>query len=975
MTNTPDPSAIKQKETIRPLEDLLTDFAISEWVETPSYVTELPETTPDSNIREMTEQEYRDSTTPTKWHRYLTLGRYVTDGFTFDASIDEMLTDPLKVHCMIWYQYTYHLDHKLNIPMKLLEWASHCSLVYLRNFSASALNLSTKKVTWKQFSRSQSLTDSWSEVPAKSKKQDKKKPKKSSPSKSISGHRNPPATIIEETSETSTGSANNTSVSGKQPSDSDASAASDGKMSVLAPNLNVPVCDGTYRVTFRLKVTPDQMSKYRDTSTIKDEIYAFLNEVLKDDHGSLYNWNHNGTDQLNSISKMTPTQVRQFICPSISIMPSLSLVVVPIRFGFVDQLPSKWRNTELTKATLAKFNATVSFSNSTTTSGKLVAAGYILLKAPMTTHRLRYLQSLRKMLPENTPPFDILLHKRTPTHQLMPHLVVQCGESHVHSLSESLATILTGTQSALYIPRFVFEKMSDAEASSLFESHDSFVKSLNWLPLFPLLSNLDRVRKEHNSDGTVTERTTREWARNIKTIDGSAYAQCDVVNGGDDQRCYLLFPPKDKEAAQQALDAYRRRLYPFTQREAKFREEVGPPPVVHLSKRVIANLDFIKKLSSLDSKGAEKPDAETDSKNENSTQTGSSVSSVSQATRPPTPGEYLRKRYRDIDKTHEESLASDNSSTSTTDSTVSEATKVTTGRLSVSSAKFREFDAILLRQKQDSDQAAAKASERISTIERQLHRFNDLDQKLSDLQKDISCRFNLFEDRLLETMKEHIGQSGSNQSTMESRIEKLMSVVVGLMDQKLPTTDNDDQDTNEVVTDNLVCTAQDAETTNSQRSDSLVSSGSGSRSSEGSRLSGSSLGTASMDAESTGNIQSPEHKRHRSSRKKKSRLPESIRRHLDHQRFSQLHQNNDHAAHNCESSAAASSASPPSLPQSPTRLTTTADDDLLLTPRSPTPPPDTTDPESQYKEKSPPSTDAEHLLTTGTISHRRGSLG
>ena len=73
-----------------------------------------------------------------------------------------------------------------------------------------------------------------------------------------------------------------------------------------------------------------------------------------------------------------------------------------------------------------------------------------------------------------------------------------------------------------------------------------------------------------------------------------AYAQCDVVNGGDDQRCYLLFPPKDKEAAQQALDAYQRRLYPFTQREAKFREEVGPPPVVHLSKRVIANLDFIK---------------------------------------------------------------------------------------------------------------------------------------------------------------------------------------------------------------------------------------------------------------------------------------------------------------------------------------------------------------------------------------------
>ena len=251
-------------------------------------------------------------------------------------------------------------------------------------------------------------------------------------------------------------------------------------------------------------------------------------------------WTHSDTDPPNMISKMTSQQVRHFISLSISIMPALSKVVVPIRFGFVGQTPSQWRNKEKTKATLEKFKATVSFSNSTTTSGKLVVAGYILLKAPMTTHRLRYLQSLRNVLPENTPPFDILLHKRTPTDQLMPHLVAQCGESHVHSLSEALATILTGVQSALFIPRFVFERLSAEEASTLFASHDSYVKALNWLPLSPLLSNLDRVRKEHNADGTVTERSTRDWARNIRTLDGSEYAQCDVVNGGTDQLCYLL---------------------------------------------------------------------------------------------------------------------------------------------------------------------------------------------------------------------------------------------------------------------------------------------------------------------------------------------------------------------------------------------------------------------------------------------------
>jgi hypothetical protein len=62
--------------------------------------------------------------------------------------------------------------------------------------------------------------------------------------------------------------------------------------------------------------------------------------------------------------------------------------------------------------------------------------------------------------------------------------------------------------------------MSDAEALALFQTHDEHVKSLRWLPLFPLLSTLDQPRKEYSPDGSVLERTTREWARNVKTIDG-----------------------------------------------------------------------------------------------------------------------------------------------------------------------------------------------------------------------------------------------------------------------------------------------------------------------------------------------------------------------------------------------------------------------------------------------------------------------
>jgi hypothetical protein len=569
-------------------------------------------------------------------------------------------------------------------------------------------------------------------------------------------------------------------------------------------------------------------------------------------------------------------------------MPSLSKVVVPIRFGFAGQTPSNWRNTERTKATMEKYNATVSFSNSATTSGKLVVAGYILLKAPMTTHRLRYLQSLRKALPENTPPFDILLHKRTPTEQFMPHLVVQCGESHVHSLSEALATILTGIQSALYIPRFVFERMSGDEASTLFASHDSYVKALNWLPLSPLLSNLDRVRKEYYADGIVKERTTRDWAKSIRTLDGSEYAQCDVVNGGTDQLCYLLFPPKDKDAATKALEEYRRRLYPFTQREAKFREDVGPPPVIQYSKRVIANLDFIQRLSS---PGAANQSAKVDSQPDNqanSTSSGSSVSSVSQATTQSTPADSVRKRFRADEKSQAETQAMDTSSVSTTESTVTATTNLTNGRLSTSSAKFREFDAILLRQKQDAEQAAVKASDRISTIERQLYRINDMDQTLSAVQDDLARRFTLFEDRLLDTMKIHIGQYGSNMALMETRMEKLLSFVVDASG-KVPSNSSMEDAKHAYTSDELaISNITDTHAFSlSESSDSTAAEGTDSRVSEESKASTlSSAGADSMEADSVCQISSPDHKRQRSNKKKKKKLPESIRRHLENQHFS-----------------------------------------------------------------------------------------
>ena len=112
--------------------------------------------------------------------------------------------------------------------------------------------------------------------------------------------------------------------------------------------------------------------------------------------------------------------------------------------------------------------------------------------------------------------------------------------------------------------------MTSDEAVDLFKTHDEHVKALRWLPLSPLLTNLDKPCKEHHQNGKVDERTTREWARSLQSKDATEYAQCDVVNGGTDQLAYLLFPPQHLEAATAALEQYRRQLCPLSQREATF---------------------------------------------------------------------------------------------------------------------------------------------------------------------------------------------------------------------------------------------------------------------------------------------------------------------------------------------------------------------------------------------------------------------
>ena len=64
------------------------------------------------------------------------------------------------------------------------------------------------------------------------------------------------------------------------------------------------------------------------------------------------------------ILKKNDAQRNEVIAPSLSTMPTRSMIVIPIRFGFTNKTHVTWRNQPKTKEALEHNNFTASFSNS-----------------------------------------------------------------------------------------------------------------------------------------------------------------------------------------------------------------------------------------------------------------------------------------------------------------------------------------------------------------------------------------------------------------------------------------------------------------------------------------------------------------------------------------------------------------------------------------------------------------------------------
>jgi len=124
-------------------------FDIDEFVDAPAFIPNTYDPKNFERIRKDNDDSYRTSVTPTAWHRYVQLGYYaLSDGKTFDTEWQSFEESPLRMHRLIWYNYMFHVDRQLDLPLKLNAWATQVSQPYLQEHDTFSLDMDTINFAW-----------------------------------------------------------------------------------------------------------------------------------------------------------------------------------------------------------------------------------------------------------------------------------------------------------------------------------------------------------------------------------------------------------------------------------------------------------------------------------------------------------------------------------------------------------------------------------------------------------------------------------------------------------------------------------------------------------------------------------------------------------------------------------------------------------------------------------------------------------
>ena len=732
---------------------------------------------------------YRAHGDPIAWTRYLTLGFFAfTDCTHFDNLWAKRETDTVNFHRVIWYQFMSYVQKELPIPEKLSAWALQITHPFLEFHDASALDVDTS-IPWKELANNDPMeTDDigdWLTVQGKRRGRDSSPPKippkltrltkrthlpmqPAATSKALltadkdyrklvkSVAKVPGMTTVDETEEDEEVEVvawDNDTIAASTMESQTETASENTSIQKPASFPMVSVNDGTHRVKIKWTLNDDVTQYESDTTKLNESIRELLLAMFQDDDGMLYRWQSDDLTKSSIPSAMSSTAIRAHISPAVTCLKSKSMIIFGIRFGFTDN-PVKWQMTDATKKMLQEKNVEVTISNSTSMSGNIVTAGYILLKSPTMTSTHRYTQYLRSQLPDATPYFDVIKYRKTPFDQSIPHLAIQCGEKHVTPVSQALSKAVSGgTSTAVFLPRYAFGAMTDQQIEHQFASHHKWSRSLKSIALAPLVFHLDQKRVEYCADGTTIERSTREWAATLTCPDGSP-ALCDVVNGTSDKKALLLAPEHYVEVAKAELKKYRARLYPPRHREARFRDRVSDfPAVIHIQTAIASNVNYIENLFSSET-WTSLSDAELPAQSRNTPiqqkprpntkkadvprrDTGNAWNTAPNIQRPNGKAKTFanqagfQKSVASVPIREDQEILDDERSTASTQgTTVASDTTLHAKLLALESATKSKLNTLATSSKQ--------SLENFKRLEKQMQRFMDLDYKVESVEKELS---------------------------------------------------------------------------------------------------------------------------------------------------------------------------------------------------------------------------------------------
>jgi hypothetical protein len=589
-------------------------------------------------IREANAYAYQQYGTTYDWSRYVHLGYFAfTQCNEFNKIWANIQNDPVSVHRAIWYNFQYHVERDIPMTEPLTTWAMNMSHPFLEYHDIKYLDVDTLKYstgvvsTYNIGNLKTPEEPEWIPVNNKKRPPNKKTTEPAKHSRGTKGILRQPNKQVGQSKRKSNGPKNKVtknqshiaaptgsakanasdSISENESEEevmeidenSDTSGNQSSTVSKTLPALTEPIPphpkistnDGTHRITVRW-IAPSDVSEFEaDTDRLNEALHTLMTTLFQDTDGVFYKWESEEMTETKAASSLSLANAREFVSPKVTFIGSRSTMVFGLRFGFLSS-PGNWQHSDRTKKILKEQHMHVLISNSKSTSGDLVTAGYILLKAPNTTHRHHYTQYLRSKLPEATPYFDIVRFKMTPMDQAIPHLAVQCGEKHVTPVCKSLLSILTGDASALFLPRYAFQTMPQDQIKRHFDVHLHWSRSLKPIQLSKI-SHLDQQRVEYFDNGTILKRSTREWALSLTLPNGKS-AHCDAVNGGSDRKAFLACPTSYFTQAQQEWQQYRTRLYPPSHREARYAESVSDlPDMSNISIEIKTNVSILDNLS------------------------------------------------------------------------------------------------------------------------------------------------------------------------------------------------------------------------------------------------------------------------------------------------------------------------------------------------------------------------------------------